>query len=70
MSGLTRPDKAFATLQARAALAGVVLHRLEDDRGREVFVVSRWAMTRQLDSLQEVDAWLTRVTGKALEPAA
>lgn len=60
----TRPDKAFATLQARAALAGVALHRLEDDRGRDVFIVSRWALTRQFDDIAAVEAWLDRVTGQ------
>ncbi|ABE42918.1 hypothetical protein [Polaromonas sp. JS666] len=64
MSGTQYPDKAFATQQARAAIAGVSLHRLEDDRGREVFIVSRWAMTRELPSLDAVSAWLDAVTGK------
>lgn len=64
MSGASHPDKAFATVQARAALAGVSLHRLEDDRGREIFVVSRGAMTRELPSLDAVSAWLDALIGK------
>jgi len=64
MSEVSRPDKEFHTLQARAALAGVVLHRFEDDRGRMAYVVSRWALTRELHSLEEVEQWLDRVTGK------
>jgi hypothetical protein len=56
-------DKQFATLQARAALAGVQLLRSTDDRGREVFVASRWALTAQFASLAEVEAWLQRFGG-------
>ena len=62
-------DKAFATLQARAALAGVVLHRASDDHGRAVYIVSRWSLTRQLDSLADAADWLDRVTGKPVEVA-
>lgn len=58
------PDKDFATLQARAALNSVILHKLEDDRGREVYIVSRWALTREMRTLDEVSTWLDRVTGK------
>lgn len=55
--------KRFATLQARAAMAGVALSRLDDDRGRPVFIASKWALTKQLDSLDEVSAFLTRIGG-------
>ena len=61
--------KRFATAQALAALHGVTLHQLEGDDGRPVFIATRWAMTKQLDSLDAVDAWLARVTGEALRPA-
>jgi hypothetical protein len=60
-----RPDKAFATAQARAALLGVVLTRIEDDRGRQVFIVTRWALTRELHDLAAVDAWLDRLEDRA-----
>lgn len=63
MSALQYPDKAFHTLQARAALNGVALHRLKDDRGRELFIVSRWALTRELPDLESVSRWLDMVTG-------
>ena len=33
-------------------------------RGNEVYVVSKWALTRELRSLEEVEQWLDRVTGK------
>lgn len=61
---VTRPDKAFFTAQARAALQGVALHRIESDDGREVFIVSRWAMTCELPTIEAVEAWLDRVEGK------
>lgn len=67
-SSTTRPeavaaDKTFATLQARAALAGVALSRLDDDRGKPMFVASKWALTRQLASLEEVASFLTKIGG-------
>ena len=56
--------KAFATLQARAALAGVALSRLQDDRGNEVFIASKWALTKQLATLAEVEQLLVRIGGQ------
>ena len=56
-------DKLFATLQARCALAEVTLHQLENDHGNTVFIVSRWALTRELQDLDAVASWLDRVTG-------
>ena len=56
-------EKSLATLRARACLAGVTLHAIEDDRGQAVCVVSRWALTRQLDSLDAVARWLDTVAG-------
>lgn len=61
--------KFFSTLQARAALAGVTLHQLEGDFGAPIYVATRWAMTKQMESLSEVDQWLDRVTGKVAESA-
>lgn len=63
MSGV-HPDKAFATVQVRAALAGIALTRLADGRSCAVFIVSRWSVTRQFGSLQDVENWLDRVTGR------
>lgn len=56
--------KFFATLQARAALAGVALSRTEDDCGREVFIASKWALTKELASLAEVEELLVRIGGQ------
>ena len=61
MSTIT--DKQLATLQARCALAEVALHQLENDHGQKVYVVSRWALTRELADLNAVASWLDRVTG-------
>ena len=62
--------KRFATAQALAALHGVTLHRLEGDYGHPLFVATKWALTKQLDNLDDVEAWLQRVTGKKLEGIA
>jgi len=66
MTCVTYPDKAFATLQAQAALQGVALHRLENDRGQEIYIGTKWAMTRQMHSLDEVEMWLNRIAGKVV----
>lgn len=55
--------KAEATLIARAALAGVVVVRIEADDGRPQWIASRWALTRSFDNLDQLGAWLDRVTG-------
>ncbi len=55
--------KQLATLRARAALAGIAMNAIEDDYGSIVFIVSRWAMTRQIDTLEAVADWLDSVTG-------
>ena len=57
--------KMFATLQARAALAGVQLVRSDDDRGREVFCASHGALTKRFETLAEVEDWLATRTFKA-----
>ena len=55
--------KQLATLTAKCALAGVTLIESTDDRGHPAYVVYRWALTRQLASLDEVREWLDHVTG-------
>lgn len=54
-------QKRLANLKAQAALSGVSLVESTDDRGRTVYMASRWAHTKQLDSLDEVETWLMRV---------
>lgn len=65
MSASPLDEKAFATLQAKAALVGVALVRSQDEVGREVFIASKWAMCRQFDSVDEVDRLLARMAGEA-----
>lgn len=62
--------KRFATLRAIAALSGVTLFRMEGDLQSVVYIATRWAMTKQLDSLDEAATWLSRVAGKAVEVSA
>ena len=57
-------DKRLTTAQARAALLGFTLHQIEDDHGIEVFIISRWALTRELRDLEEVEQWLDRIEGR------
>ena len=56
-------QKQLATLHARCALAGVVLHQIENDHGKTVYIVSKWALTSELADLDAVSAWLVKVTG-------
>jgi len=56
--------QALANIRARAALAGVQIHVFDDEcTGKTIFVVSRWAMTRQLESLHALEEWLSMVLG-------
>lgn len=57
-------NKRLATLCARAALAGVTLHHTEGDFVPDLFIVSRWALTREFTDLDAVEKWLDLVTGK------
>ena len=55
--------KRMATLQAHCALDGVELHRIEDDCGRTIYVVTKGPMTRELRDLEAVAQWLGRRSG-------
>lgn len=64
VSTLTQSEqKRLTTLTARAALAGVTLHHAEGDFVPHLFIVSRWALTREFTDLDAVDRWLDLVTG-------
>ena len=52
--------KRLETLKARAARCGVAL--LADGTPR--YLVTRWGLTRELDSLGAVEAWIDRVSGR------
>ncbi|TAK75609.1 MAG: hypothetical protein EPO12_18275 [Aquabacterium sp.] len=60
---MTTDPKTLATLQARAALIGVQLVLSVDERGRQVFIASRWGLTKELDSVEAVEAFMLRVGG-------
>jgi hypothetical protein len=57
--------KRVATAKARAALRGIVLHPLADDRGRPEFVATQGAWTRSFGTIEAVEVWLDRVEGRA-----
>jgi hypothetical protein len=67
--GAVRDGKRFQTLRAECALIphmrGTVLHQLEDDAGRPVWIVTWQALTRSFGSLDEVSSWLAVVEGRA-----
>lgn len=55
--------KRLATLAARAALRGVVVHEIQGDFGPQI-IASRWALTRSFDGparLDAIEGWLDRV---------
>ena len=57
-------DKRIATARARVALLGGVLHLVESDSGRPVFIVSRWTLTKELQDIEAVEAWLAQVEAR------
>lgn len=57
----TIDPKHLATLKAKAALRGVVLYFTEGDRGEPLFIASRWSLTRQMHSIDEVEDFLARI---------
>ena len=56
-------QKRLATLAARAALNGITLHHTSGDFVPNLFVVSKWALTREFTNLDDVQDWLDLVTG-------
>jgi len=57
----TDDAKALATMQARFALAGYQLDQLAYEGDERVLVVSRWGLSRQLDSMSKAVAFLEQV---------
>ena len=55
--------KAWLGLQAQALLAGFVATLTEDDAGRTMLVVSRWALCRYFTDVTQASVWLARVGG-------
>lgn len=60
---MSADDKRLANAAARAALAGAMLHALENDDGTPLYVVSWRALTRSFDDLAAVEVWLQRFEG-------
>lgn len=54
-------DKEFASLRAHAALRGHALHRSNPADGPTRYWVSRWGMTRELTTLQDVRDFLRQI---------
>lgn len=67
MSVTVANEKRLSTLVARAALVGVVVHQIDSDFGGEEFVASRWALTKAFSTMDALEAWLDRVTGRLPE---
>lgn len=63
MSAPPLNEKAFATLQAKAALQGVTLVRIVGEQGRDAFIASKWAMSRQFENIEQIDQLLERMSG-------
>lgn len=63
-STATIEAKRLATARARAALRGIVLHQLADDRGRPEFVATQGAWTRSFTTIEAVEAWLDQREGR------
>lgn len=57
-------QKLFATLQARAALRGIVLVESHTETGSVEWIASKHAMTKAFSSLAEVDSWMLMVEGR------
>lgn len=53
--------KVVATMQARAALAGFTLAPLPDG----AFLIARWDLSRELEHIAAVEAFLARVQGRS-----
>jgi hypothetical protein len=63
-AGAEQERKAFATLQATAALRGFRLDRLEAGADGLAYVITRWALTKQLQTLDDVRAFLAQIGGQ------
>lgn len=59
-----RDYKRFSSLQARAALAGVELQASRTDAEQWTFIASAGALTQELSTLDDVEAWLTRLSAQ------
>jgi hypothetical protein len=51
--------KRQATAIARACLIGAIVTPSHDDRGQPTWILSRWSLTREFNSLDALDKVLT-----------
>lgn len=60
-SGVRRGhEKRWSTVQAKLYLAGFTAIKIEADNGAPLFVISKYALTRTLDSLEAVEVFARR----------
>ena len=59
------PEKSFATLAARFAMAGHTLTRSNPIDGAVIYYASRWGYTRAFHDLQTAANFLTQIGGAA-----
>jgi hypothetical protein len=57
------PGKEFATLQARAALVGHALHQIITADGETRYLASRWGLTRELPTIEDVRQFVEQIGG-------
>lgn len=62
MVGRISDAKRFSTLQARAALAGISLQRIDGDNCQLEYIATIGAVTTRLANLDEAEAWIERAT--------
>ena len=56
--------KRRANAVALGALHGVTVYCIEGDFQKEVFIATKWALTREFTDLDSLETWLHRVTGR------
>ena len=59
--GLPAVAKRASTLRALAALAGIRVDPIESDDGRRAYCVTRWNLTRQCNSIDELTEFLRQM---------
>lgn len=62
--------KRVSTRHPRAALRGVCLVAIDDDRGWRAYIATLHEMTKSMAGLEEVEQWLDMVHGKHEEAPA
>ncbi len=58
-------DKLLANLKARAALRGVAIYLLDDDRGRDLYLAVQGVWQREFKTPAEVSDFLDLIEGRS-----